>query len=139
MATVPYTVSIPVYANGSSAPGSFIVAWGPLANGDDGQPFVAPNRADKSVQILGTFGVGGNVRVEGTNKQAYTPNGVSTGLVVSDYATLTDPQANALDLTTAKIEQVLENPAAIRPRVTAGDGTTAITVYMVVSSAQLTF
>lgn len=139
MATIPFTVAIPTYAHGGNAPSSFIVTWGPMANGDDGKPFVCPNRADKSIQVLGTFGAGGNAKIEGTNKQAYNPDGSAIALVTADYATLNDPQANALDVTAAKIEQVLENPNAIRPRITAGDGTTALTIIMVVSAPVLKF
>jgi hypothetical protein len=139
MATRAFTVEIPIYAQGASAPSAYIVTWAGLLNGDDGAPFVCPNRADKSVQVLGTFGAAGNLQVQGTNKQAYsmTP-GVSGGgtlvAVDADYAILNDPQANALDITGAKIEQILENPNAVRPKVTAGDVTTSLTVVMVVSA-----
>lgn len=138
MATRSFTVSIPSYHHGGNAPQAFIVTWTGLLNGDDGAPFVAPNRADKSVQVFGTFGASGNLRVEGTNQQAYNADGSAVASAPT-YATLNDPQANALDVTAAKIEQVLENPNAIRPRVTAGDGTTSLTVVMVVSSPQMKF
>lgn len=139
MATLPFTISIPTYHHGGNAPGAFIVTWGPMANGDDGKPFVCPNRADKSVQVIGTFGAGGNAKIEGTNKQAYNPDGSAVSLVSTDYNTLNDPQANALDFTATKIEEVLENPNAVRPRISAGDGTTSLTVIMVVSSPQIKF
>lgn len=93
------------------------VRWTPLANGDDGQWLDLHDFPDVSVQVFGTFGVGGNLRIEGSNE-----------LVPTNAATLNDPQANALDFTAAKIEQVLENVRWIRPRVTAGDGTTALSV-----------
>lgn len=95
------------------------IGWTPLANGDDGQAWDTQDYPDVSVQVLGTFGVGGNLRIEGCNE--VTP---------VNWATLNDPQANALDVTAAKIEQVLEMPRWIRPRVTAGDGTTALTVRL---------
>lgn len=145
MATRAFTVEIPIYAQGASAPSTYIVTWTGLLNGDDGAPFVCPNRADKSVQVLGTFGVGGNARIEGTNKQAYsiTPgtSGGGTNLLLptTDFAPLNDPQGNALDVAAAKIEQVLENPNAIRPRITAGDGTTSLTVIMLVSAPIVKF
>lgn len=147
MATRAFTVEIPIYAHGASAPSAYIVTWSGLLNGDDGAPFVCPNRADKSVQVHGTFGAAGNVRIEGTNKQAYSmpigPSGaaVLVGLTGTDYTVLTDPQANVLDIVAADqlIEQVLENPNAIRPRVTAGDGTTNLVVVMVVSAPMVKF
>ena len=76
-----------------------------------------PGSADRSVQVSGTFGTGGNLRIEGSN------DGIT-------YAVLTDPQGNALDFTTAKIETVMEIVRFIRPRITAGDGTTSLTCTM---------
>lgn len=67
------------------------------------------------MQVAGTFGVGGSVNIEGSN------NGVA-------WAVLADPQGNPLTFTAARIEQVLESPRFIRPIVTAGDGTTNLTV-----------
>jgi hypothetical protein len=67
-----------------------------------------PEWADRSVQIVGTFN-GGTVVVEGSN------DGVT-------WATLNDPQGNALSFTTSKIEQILEVVLYTRPRVTAGTG-----------------
>ena len=99
-----------------------IVTWPNLANGDDGKPIELANFADRSVQVTGEFGVGGLVRIEGSI------NG-------TDYAPLTDPQGNNLDINTAKIEAVAELVRWIRPRVTAGDGSTAITVTMLLKGA----
>lgn len=137
MATRNFTVQMPIYANGGNSPGALIVTWTGLLNGDDGAPFVMPYKADKSVQVLGTFGAGGNCRIEGTNQQTYTPAPAVVAGVT--YATLNDPQANALDFGSAKIEQVLENVNAIRPRVTAGDGATSLTVIMLVASVEVGF
>lgn len=80
--------------------------------------------ADRSVQVLGTFGAGGNLRVEGSNDGGTT------------YATLTDPQGNALDFTSAKIEQITEVCELVRARVTAGDVTTSLTVAFLLRRAQ---
>ena len=94
-----------------------VATWANLANGDDGGPIELANFADRSVQVVGTFGVGGNVRIEGS-------------LDGSNYAVLTDPQGNNLDVQAAKIEAITELVRWIRPRVTAGDGTTSLTVTM---------
>lgn len=80
-------------------------------------PFV--QWADRSVQVTGTFGAAGNLRVEGSNDGGTT------------YATLTDPQGNALDFTAAKIEAITEIVELVRARVTAGDGTTSLAVTFV--------
>lgn len=91
---------------------------------DSGDPVQMPGSADRSVQVLGTLGVGGSVRIEGSN--AANPT------VDADWAVLTDPQGGALDVTTLKIEQIEEIPLWIRPRITAGDGTTSLTVHLLV-------
>ncbi len=114
MAVVPPT-QLPVLDDGSI----LIMQWTPLtfSGTDSGSPFMSGQWADRSVQVLGTFGAGGNLRWEGSNDG-------------TNYAVLTDPQGNALDFTSAKIETVTELTAYVRPRVTAGDGTTSVTVVM---------
>jgi hypothetical protein len=96
-----------------------IITWAGLlqSSSDDGNPFASPGWADRSVQVTGTLGAGGSVRMEGSNDG-------------TNYVTLTDPQGNALDITTLKIETITELCAFIRPRVTAGDGTTNLNVIM---------
>src|ERR1043165_2163120 len=91
-----------------------VVSWSGLtqASLDDGEAFEMPGWSDRSVQVLGTLGTGGSVRIEGSNVAAPS---------VSDWATLTDPQGNALDITSLKIEAISELTRWIRPRVTAGD------------------
>ena len=83
-----------------------IVTWPDLAVSDDGKPIEFANFADRSVQVFGTFGSGGSVRIEGSI------DGIN-------YSTLTDPQGNNLDINTAKIEAITELVRWIRPRVTA--------------------
>ena len=94
-----------------------IATWANMQNGDDGQPIELANFADRSVQVFGTLGAGGNVRIEGS-------------IDGTNYAPLTDPQGNALDINTAKIEAIIELVRWIRPVVTAGDGSTSLTVTM---------
>src|SRR5687768_10491786 len=74
-----------------------VVVWTGLtkATDDTGDPMSVPGFSDRSVQVEGTFGAGGSCRIEGSN------NGVN-------YRVLTDPQGNALDITAAKIEAVVE-------------------------------
>jgi hypothetical protein len=96
---------------------TLLIQWEALANGDDGTPVPFSQYTDKSVQVVGTFGVGGSVRLEGSN------NG-------TDWATLTDAQGNDLNISAPKIEMVLEATQYIRPRVTAGDGSTSLTVVL---------
>ncbi|HXH24040.1 MAG TPA: hypothetical protein VNI78_02250 [Vicinamibacterales bacterium] len=102
-----------------------VVSWTGLtqASTDDGEPLEMPGWADRSVQVLGTLGVGGSVRIEGSNV-------ASPG--VNDWAPLTDPQGNALDINSLKIEAVTELTRWIRPRITAGDGTTNLAVHLLI-------
>ena len=95
---------------------AFVACWAALANGDDGAPMSFAQYTDKSVQVVGTFGVGGSLSFEGSN------DGVN-------WSVLTDPQGNALSFTSSKIKLVSEATAFVRPHVTAGDGTTSLSVF----------
>jgi len=75
--------------------------------------------ADRSVQVFGTFGAGGNLRIEGSNDDGTT------------YAVLSDPQGNALNISAAKVESITEVTLMTRPFVSAGDGTTDLDVVIV--------
>ena len=94
-----------------------IATWASMPNGETGEAIELANFADRSVQIAGTFGVGGMVRIEGSI------DGVN-------YAPLTDPQGNDLNIGTPKIEAITELVRFVRPRVVAGDGTTLVNVVM---------
>jgi hypothetical protein len=96
-----------------------VITWPALANGEAGDPVGGDFAAysDRSVQIDGTFGAGGAVTIEGSL------DGIT-------YYPLSTPAGVALALTTAGLKQVLESVQYIRPRCTAGDGTTALKVQM---------
>ena len=95
---------------------SATITWSGLLNGDDGAPVELADYADRSIQVQGTPGAAPNIRIEGSNDGA-------------NYVVLTDPQGTALNITAAGvIEQVEEITRYLRPRVTAGDGTTNWTV-----------
>jgi hypothetical protein len=96
---------------------AIMLTWGPLANGDTGTPVDLPAHAGRTFQVTGTFGAGGSVNLEGSN-------------VGSTFFILTDPQGNAITKTAAGGEEVIEAPKFVRPNVTAGDGTTALTVTL---------
>ncbi len=121
MATRPYTII--QLAHGARNLGIMHVVWTGLLNGDDGQPLDLASFADRTVQLRGTLGVGGTCRAEGSLLDAPA--------ATADYDPLTDPQGNNLDLTTLKIEAVSELTRWIRPRVTGGDGTTSLTLYLI--------
>ena len=119
MATIEPTIKdVPSKVNGAA----WLVTWGPMANGDVGDPVQMPEFADKSIHVTGTFGTGGSVAVEGDN-EIYP--GTS-----ANFVALRDPSSTTIAITAAKAQAVLENTVLVRPHVTAGDGTTALTVRM---------
>lgn len=116
MATItPAISSLPTFGNTSV----HVYSWTPMtfSGTDVGAPIEMPGSADRTVQVTGTPGTGGSVRIEGSM------DGVT-------YAVLSDPQGNALDITTLKIETIMELVRYIRPRITAGDGSTSLTVQI---------
>lgn len=121
MAVIGYEV----ISNPLSGSGIILVKWSNMTALDTGYPVVCGHFSDKSVQVKGTFGVAGNCQIQGSNDTSS-----------ETWATLNDPQGNALDITAAKIEQVLENPYSIRPSITAGDVTTSLTVTMLMASSR---
>lgn len=115
-ATLTYSGRKPIDA--ASYPGeSALASWVGLANGEAGSPVSYGAYSDRSIQFGGTFGAGGTIVLEGSN------DGVN-------YVTLTDPQGNAISKTAAGIETIEEPTVLVRPRVTAGDGTTLLNAYL---------
>lgn len=96
-----------------------VVRWEAFdTNGDIGTSVSMGAWRDRSVQVLGTFGTGGEITIQGSNDGGTT------------WATLTDPQGNALTFTSARIEAITELCGLIRPKLTAGTGTIDIDVYI---------
>lgn len=101
------------------------VTWAALANGDTGQPLESAKLSDKTAQIFGTFGAGGSITLQGSNDPR-----VLSAPSSAVWVDLTDTTETALTFTTASGAQILQNYRFIRPTVTAGDGTTALTVVL---------
>lgn len=102
---------------------------GPLLNGDQSTTLSAPNLPDKTIQVKGTFGVGASLQIEGSN------DGGTTWHVVNDSR----GEGNPMTFTTATgadTKTILENPELLRANVTAGDGTTSLTVLILSSSVR---
>ena len=117
MATIQATVTHP-------ADNVVRFTWPLMANTDVGAP-IGPNWAsysDRNVSIPsgggagGTFGVGGTLTVQGSSNSGAT------------YESLTDQSDNALAIIATKTEQIMQITDLTRPAVTAGDGTTSLTV-----------
>lgn len=107
--TVAYTKDAPDSLRGQVV----LVTW-VLASGETGAGVEMGNLADRSAQVAGTFG-GASVGIQGS-------------LDGTNWASLTDPQGNALTFSGAKIETVVEMTRYLRPVVTGGDETTDLTV-----------
>ena len=113
MATVNFTPN-QVFIDGG------FFTWTPLTTtNSDGQPAQYQGAGDRTVQIQGTFGAGGTVIIEGS-------------IDGTNWYNLRDPSSTAISFTAAGMKAVLENVPFIRPRVTAGDGTTSITALLYV-------
>lgn len=97
----------------------YALTWTGLLNGDVGDAQGYAEFADKSVQVHGTFGVGGSITFEGSNDG-------------TNWFPLTDLQGNAITKTAAALEHISEATVFVRPHVTAGDGTTSLTAILFV-------
>lgn len=118
MATISFTK---VDVVGDKGMDGHIITWPAMTKTTDdvGQPYGIILGADRSIQVDGTLGAGGTVLIEGCNEA--TP---------VNWYTLNDPSSTALSITALKVEQVLEITRWIRPKVSAGDVTTSLTVTM---------
>jgi hypothetical protein len=119
----------------SSGDASLIrVMWTGLLNGDTGAPLPWSEWSDRNVHFgcanyltttASVFGAAGNIIFEGSND--YDPVTNTTGT----FSTLNDISNTALaTVTTVSLKQVVESPLWVRPRISAGDGTTNITVIL---------
>lgn len=86
--------------------------WSAIPNGNQGDAVAGPWDT-AFFQVTGTFGAAGSVQIEGSNDGA-------TWVKLSPAALTSAGLFAALGVT--------ERPKFVRPNVTAGDGTTALTV-----------
>jgi hypothetical protein len=96
----------------------------PMANGDDGSPIppIWSEYSDRSIDATSTMGVGGSLTAQWSN----------TG-VTTEYRAATDTTGTAIALTVTNTgKQITEVSKFLRPKVTAGDGTTAITATITI-------
>lgn len=104
------------------------VSWASLTTtNNEGTPISAVEFADRSVTFHGIFGVGGTIKLQGSN---LADNTVSAG-----YFDLTDPQGNAISKTSGALEALTEIVRWVKPVVTAGDGTTSLTATLILRRA----
>jgi len=118
MPEIDYSLDGRVHPPGDAFVGdTVVIAWPALATTDTGFPAKYGAHADRTVQFGGTWGAGGAAVLEGSN------DGVT-------YHTLTNPQGDPISASAAALFAVAEATKFVRPRVTGGDGDTAIDVNL---------
>lgn len=109
-----------ITGNGVSNSGGYYKhSWPDLSNGDTGKPINLSLFRGASVQVVGTFGTGGQVDIEGSNDGGTT------------WDTLTNEQGTAINLTDTSLEEIQQYAELVRPNVSAGDTNTSLTVHLV--------
>lgn len=94
------------------------IKWPGLLNADTGLPVTVTSKFWKlTLQVSGTFGAGGTVLLEGSNDG-------------TNYSTLKDVGGTAISITDTSIARLEGIPQYIRPRVSAGDGTTNLSAFI---------
>lgn len=96
--------------------GSMLITWPNMAQNDTGNAVALPRHTDMTIQVFGTFNAA-SVGIEGSN------NG-------SNFSPLTDPQGNNIAITSAAIEQILQNTVNYQIPDIGGGASTDITVVM---------
>jgi hypothetical protein len=101
-----------------------VAVWTPLTTTDAvGRAVALAGSADRCIQFSGVFG-GATVVLQGSNHAAPDPD------TDTDWFVLSDAQGNAISRTDVGGEQVLELTRWIRPKLTGGGGTTAISARL---------
>lgn len=105
--------------------GCFVISWVGITSADTCTPARFAGAPDRTVQIDGTFD-GATIALQGT-----------LDADAMAYATLTDPQGNAISATSTRLEAVTENVRFVKPTVTsAGGGSTSVNVYLLVGGVR---
>jgi hypothetical protein len=103
------------------ASGIKVYKWTGGANGNTGDALVLPNFPDRSVQLTGTLGTGGNCAI----KVSMNPDAAN-----AVFGDAHDPQGNAILLSAiGAVESILEPSYLIRP-VIVGDANTLLDVWL---------
>ena len=111
------------------AKGVIQAKWTGLTTTGAGRALDAHAYPDKTVILAGTIGSGTTVVLQGST----ATNPLVTG---GSWYTLTDQSDNALSLSTGKVETIAQNPRMIRPRVTAKNANTNVSVTIIAQSTR---
>lgn len=99
---------------------SYLVTWTGLLVNDTGAPAAFVGAADRSVEVAGTFG-GATLSMQGSNAGAA-------------YYTLDEAPSTPVSFAAAGFMSVRDLPRFIRPAVAGGDGSTNLTVSLLMRS-----
>lgn len=93
------------------------IQWTGLVNGDTGAPFKLGQYTDRTVQLTGTLGTGGEMTFQGSL------DGGVTWFTLNDFGNT--------DIVLSALGGVGVGPASpwVRPKITNGDGSTSLNVY----------
>jgi hypothetical protein len=98
-----------------------LIVWGPLGTGDDGDPISMIGSGRRTVQIVGAFGGGSRMVIEGSNDGA-------------TYALLRDVHGNQLTFNSPGISTIQDLTRYLRPRASVGNP--AATVHLLVRKTE---
>lgn len=101
--------------------GVMVATWNLDISEDEGGWLVLPYHTDICLQVYGTFGAGATINFEGCNQY---DEDVDVAFPVFDFG------GSAIALTAAGGVQCQQAPYKVRPTLTGGDGSTAITVFV---------
>jgi len=95
------------------------ITWEAITTTNDvGNWIKIPDYPDKTVQIVGNFGTGGTLDIEGSNDG-------------TNAAILTDTRGNSITKTAAYLGSMAENPLYIRPKLSAGTGAVDLDIIVI--------
>lgn len=96
-----------------------VYLWETIVQGSlDGAAIEVPGYADRSVQVTGNFSGPATLTMQGSNDGGTT------------WASLTDPQGNAIAFTAAGLKQIMELTKEVRPLASGEDGSTDLDVTL---------
>ena len=105
---------------------AFLAQWTITSSADTVVAIDRIDYPDRTVQMTSTGAFGLTVALQGSNVASSAEAAAGTGT----FATLTDPQGNAISSATNLVEQVMEMTRWIKPVTTAGAVTAATLVTL---------
>lgn len=116
-------------------PGVLQAVWTGLNTSDRaGDWLAAAEYPDKTVEIFGVFGSGAAVQIEGPGSD---PTALETDALGPIKLNDSRGEGNAAVAGDKNCFVLNENPPAVRPYLTSGDGNTLVTVRMTCTSRQV--